>query len=283
MHDRVRKRFVIYAKTWIDGPNGDRFWKRAVVRTESSDFISWSKPNLVIAPGDEDSGQIHGAPAFFRHGIYFALVQRLNFGPFDRGGDGDMPVELATSRDGIRWARDFRKELFLPTNPTPSTFDAGCLWSNSSPVFLRDEIRFYYGAYPSWSADVESVSSGIGFASLPRDRFVAIESDEVGQITLKPVRLSDSRLQINADARGGEVRVELLSSSGYRIPGFTKEDAVAINEDSVAHNVRWNEKQPGDATGEYQIRIHLKNAKLFALTILDAQGESATGTTRHAP
>ena len=66
------------------------------------DFIHWSRPELVMAPDAREAGQLHGAPVFFRHGMYFGLVQKLDFGGFDSGGTGDMPSELAASRDGSR-------------------------------------------------------------------------------------------------------------------------------------------------------------------------------------
>ncbi|GIT38724.1 MAG: hypothetical protein Ct9H300mP7_6450 [Verrucomicrobiota bacterium] len=175
MWDPRRDCFVIYAKTWIDAPDGRRFWKRAIIRTESKDFVDWSMPQLIIVPDDGDLGQIHGASVFYIHGVYLATLQRLDFGGFDRGGTGNMPAELALSRDGIHWHRSFQDEMFLPVTGDGKTFDAGCLWTSSTPIHLPEEIRFYYGAYPGWNSDYKNNSTGIGLAILPRDRFVAIE------------------------------------------------------------------------------------------------------------
>ena len=270
MWDPGRERFVIYAKTWIDAPDGRRFWKRAIVRTESKDFIHWSVPQLIIVPDDDDPGQIHGASVFFLHGIYLAMLQRLDFGGFDRGGSGNMPAELASSRDGFHWHRPFRDKMFLPVTGKGDSFDAGCLWTSSTSIHLPEEIRFYYGAYPGWNSDLEKDSTGIGLATLHRDRFVAIEpQDDNAQVTLKPIELSTlNRLTVNADAAGGEVRVELLTAEGYRVAGFTRERSIAITGDSLQHQVKWKEKTMANlAPGRYQLRVHLGNAKLFALTV----------------
>jgi len=270
MIDPESGRYVIYSKTWIDGPQGDRFWKRAVVRTESSDFIHWSEPMVVMTPTDDDFGQLHGAPVFVHHGVYFSLVQRLDFGGYDRGGTGNMPSELATSRDGIRWQRPFQDKMFLPVSGDGKSFDAGCLWTNGTPVILKDEIRFYYGSYPSWHSDFDSSTTGIGVASIPRDRFAALQPrEEHAQVTLKPRRLTpDAELRINAAAESGQIHVELLSAGGYRIPGFTKADAIPITGDQLDHQVQWREKKISDLpAGDYQIRVHLENAKLFAITV----------------
>ncbi|MDG2384808.1 MAG: hypothetical protein P8N76_24275 [Pirellulaceae bacterium] len=272
MFDSKRDRYVIYSKTWIDAPSGDRFWKRAVVRTESENFVDWTPPTLVLTASDDDSGQLHGAPVFLHAGVYFGLLQRLDFGGFDRGGTGNMPAELATSRDGIEWRRSYSSRSFLPVTGDGETFDAGCLWTNSTPVILPDEIRFYYGAYPSWTADVERSKSGIGLFTLPRDRFVAIQPrGKQGQITLKPIRLSpEMRISVNADARGGEIQIELLDSSGYRVSGYTKDQSMPLADDNLKHPVRWRKSRLADLPSEgYQIRIHLTNAKIFAITIQD--------------
>ena len=270
MWDPRRDCFVIYAKTWIDAPDGRRFWKRAIIRTESKDFVDWSMPQLIIVPDDGDLGQIHGASVFYIHGVYLATLQRLDFGGFDRGGTGNMPAELALSRDGIHWQRSFQDEMFLPVTGDGKTFDAGCLWTSSTPIHLPEEIRFYYGAYPGWNSDYKNNSTGIGLAILPRDRFVAIEpTNAIAQVTLKSIQLGNAkRLTVNADATNGDVRVELLTAEGYRVAGYTRDQSVVITGNSLLHQVNWKDKAMTDlAAGRYQLRFHLKNARLFALTI----------------
>ena len=270
MWDPRRDCFVIYAKTWIDAPDGRRFWKRAIIRTESKDFVDWSMPQLIIVPDDGDLGQIHGASVFYIHGVYLATLQRLDFGGFDRGGTGNMPAELALSRDGIHWHRSFQDEMFLPVTGDGKTFDAGCLWTSSTPIHLPEEIRFYYGAYPGWNSDYKNNSTGIGLAILPRDRFVAIEpTNAIAQVTLKSIQLGNAkRLTVNADATNGDVRVELLTAEGYRVAGYTRDQSVVITGNSLLHQVNWKDKAMTDlAAGRYQLRLHLKNARLFALTI----------------
>ena len=270
MWDPGRERFVIYSKTWIDAPDGRRFWKRAVVRAESTDFKQWSSPRLIMVPADDEPGQIHGASVFYLHGIYLGLLQRLDFGGFDRGGSGNMPAELVSSRDGIHWQRSYKEKMFLPVSGIGDKFDAGCLWTSSTPIHLSGEIRFYYGAYPGWRSDLENEPTGIGIAILQRDRYVAIEPvNGVAQVTLKPVELGKmSELTVNADATGGEVRVEILTPGGYRVAGFTRDHSVVITGDSLEHMVGWSQKTMADlVTGRYQLRVHLKYASLFSLTI----------------
>lgn len=67
-YDPLRERFVVYSKAWIDAPDGKLFWKRAIARTESSDFLTWSVPQLVISP-DEFDGREPGAYPGTRRGV----------------------------------------------------------------------------------------------------------------------------------------------------------------------------------------------------------------------
>jgi len=286
MFDPLRKKFVVYSKAWIDGPDGRTFWKRAIARTESDDFVKWSAPQLVMVPdefdgvrpaafpGTRQGVQLHGAPVFMRHGVYFSLLQVADFETHGR-----QPIELAISHDGVAWLRPFRATPFLPVNEA-GKFDSGRIWSNATPVVLGDEIRFYFGGAENpwtfgkgekeWGSKKKLPQTGIGFATLPLDRFAGLRPlEKIAQVTLRPRSLSGVKdITINAAAKGGVVRVELLNAQGYRIPGFTKADAVPITEDGLRHPVSWNAT---DLTklpeGNIMIRIHLDRAEVFALTL----------------
>ncbi|MFV2069419.1 MAG: hypothetical protein ACC645_20845 [Pirellulales bacterium] len=63
MWDPQRNVFVIYAKTWIDGPDGKMYWKRAAARMQSSDFLQWTRPELIIAADEFERYWAFGAAA----------------------------------------------------------------------------------------------------------------------------------------------------------------------------------------------------------------------------
>jgi len=282
--DPRKQCYVIYAKTWLDGPDGTMHWKRAVVRTESDDFIHWTKPVLVVAPDEVDDPagesslersaggggtgrkQLHSGPAFYYNGMYFATLQAM-----DAEVSGNMPLELALSHDGYRWDRPFRDHMFLPPLDDKNLFDASLIWSNATPILVGNEFRFYYGAYGHpWNSPDPSQISGIGLATMPRDRFAGVRPTErIGQVTLRAVDLKDvSSITINTDASGGSARVEILNEDGYRMLGFTRDEAIAITADQLAHPVNWRDKQLTQLpSGKYKLRLHLDNAELFAITI----------------
>jgi hypothetical protein len=151
-------------------------------------------------------------------------------------------------------------------------------------VILKDEIRFYYGAdsQGATGANNHQQSSGIGLFTVPRDRFAGIrpvalsaqptlinELHHIGQVTMRPVDLTGcTKITVNADASDGEIRVELLDSVGYRVRGYTKDDAQALTGDDLRHVVQWNGRGLTDLPGgEYMLRIHLDKASIFAVDV----------------
>jgi hypothetical protein len=51
--------------------------------------------------------------------------------------------------------------------------------------------------------------------------------------------------------------------------GFSREEAVALEGDLLAHEVRWQERTLDDlGAGEYLLRLHLENATVYALSFL---------------
>ena len=281
--DPKRDVYMIYAKTWIDGPQGNMFWKRAVVRTDSADFLHWSRPRLVMAPDEFDgeggdhemergsvgggSGgvQMHSGPGFLYNDVYFSQLQMLA-----PATTGHMPIELAVSRDGYEWRRPFRKEMFLP-GTGGDEFDGSVIFSNATPIFFEDAFWFYYGAYRfPWNNGARTQESGIGLATMPRDRFAGVSPlERFGQVTLKPVSLDGVKaLTLNADAGDGEVRVEVLSEDGYRVRGYARDDAAPITGDGLRHTVRWRKEISDLALGRYVLRMHLDRAAVYAVTLL---------------
>jgi hypothetical protein len=279
--DKPRGVFACYGKMWIDGPDGGMFFKHAMGRWESRDFVHWSRPRLVLAPDDLDRPHVefHTSPVF-RHGDrYFCLNQIL-----DRGtGGGVIDIELMTSRDGLAWERPFRDRFVLARGPA-GRFDSGSIFTNATPVILPDEMRFYYGGYSQGATGADDTThvSGIGMARLPRDRFAGLRpvarSDQgtlrkplanLGQVTLKPMNLGRyAGLTVNADASAGTVLVSLLDGEGRRIRGFSAEDCVPVRGDGLRHPVTWRNRREGDwPAGDVHLRLHLDNATVYALDL----------------
>jgi hypothetical protein len=216
---------------------------------------------------------------FFYNDVYFSPLQILDRAT--RGGVID--IELAISRDGLSWQRPFRQPFWLARSGD-DRFDSGSIFLCPQPVVLDDEIRFYYGGYSAGatSADNFKLTSGIGLATMPRDRFVGMQPvprsdqptlkkplEKIGQVTLKPMNLSGvTNLELNADSTGGSIRVEVLDTEGRRVRSFGFDDATPLTGDSLGHPLRWQARQAKDLpAGDYMLRLHLNNATVYALTV----------------
>lgn len=279
--DPRHSEYVIYAKMWLDAPDGGAAWKHGMGRIASKDFLTWSRPRFVLGPDDQDAPEVefHTSPVFYYLDRYVCLNQL-----FYRHLKGAIDIELMTSTDGYAWERNFRGQLFLGRSRA-GLFDSRSLFTNATPVVLEDEIRFYYGAYnQSPLGGVRSdpgERSGIGLATIPRDRFAGLRPversaqptlrqplDHVGQVTLKPLDLTGCReITVNADAAGGSVRPELLTEDGYRVRGFARADAVALEGESLRHRAAWKDGDLGKLPpGRYMLRLHLDRATVYAVT-----------------
>lgn len=118
-------------------------------------------------------------------------------------------------------------------------------------------------------------------ASLPRDQFAGLRPvakseqatlrkplENIGQVTLKPLDLQGcSEITLNADAAKGSIRVEILNEEGYRVRGYSRDDAVPLQGDSLRHRIAWKDRGVDKLTaGRYMLRIHLENATVFAVS-----------------
>lgn len=289
-YDELNKRYVSYGKMWMPGPDGGLAWKHGMGRIESEDFITWSRPQFILGPDDRDPPHLefHTSPVFPYNGQYFSLNQILN------RAAGVMDIELMSSRDGFAWERSYRDVFFLPRG-SGAVFDASTLVTNNTPLLEGDEMRFYYGAYRGTAIGGAGLDrqvigekdyhSGVGLAVMRRDRFVAVTPDPavrrpknapgpntIGQITLRALDFSQvGRLTVNVDpGSGGKVWTEILTEDGYRVHGFSKNEAEPITTDSLAAEARWREKTLADLPGgRYLVRLHLEGAgaKIFACTL----------------
>jgi hypothetical protein len=300
-YDDLKQCYVGYGKMWMHGPDGGSHWKHGMGRIESQDFIHWSKPQFILSVGDDDPPQheFHTSPVFLYNRQYFSLNQILN------RSAGTIDVELMSSRDGFQWDRPYIGYHFLQRGKA-GDFDAATLLTNGTPAIVGDEMWFYYGAYRGSAIGAVGLDqqvtgskdfySGVGLATMKKDRFVAITPDPriharnslkitretvgkpapklakantIGQVTLKPISLNQVRsMTLNGDASHGKIFVELLNEEGFRVRGYSKEDAVPIVADSVDAVVKWKERELAQLKpGRYIIRIHLDNAKLFAFTL----------------
>ena len=166
------------------------------------------------------------------------------------------------------------------SNGGAGEWDCGNLQPASQPVFLDDEIRYYYAGTNvrhSRHWELEPQEAGLGMARLKPDRFVALRAGEapaeLGTIAFKPPSVE---VFVNArTAADGEVRVELQDAEARPLPGFTAADCLPIRGDSTAHRVEWRGVGQAEAPVGQPTRMRLtaRRASVYSVFMTEP-GES---------
>ena len=238
-----------------------RLWdgQRIVGRSESRDFVRWTKAVEVLR-GDK-ANQTYAMPVFRYAGVYLGLVMVF------RPKEDRTHCELAWSPDTVAWHRIDRGTPLIPNSAKKGDYDWGCVYAAAYPVFLKDEIRLYYGAsngvHTSWR------DGFLALATLRPDGFAGCQPGapgQVGSVTTKPLPCVGQRLLVSADAKGGALRVAIV---GEEARGLAQ--CEPIRADVTDGEVRW--KGAADLSAlrgkPVRLRFELRSARLYAFRFAD--------------
>ncbi|MFN0198065.1 MAG: hypothetical protein ACKVT0_15065, partial [Planctomycetaceae bacterium] len=185
---------------------------------------------------------------------------------------GDMDVQLMTSRDGRTWQRTAARSALL--SPIPDSWEQGCVFPGTSMFVKDDVIHIYYTGKNSRHGTPGAY--GIGLATLPVNRFVALRrenADEPGELQTRLLDVVGQTLVVNADVGEHDLQVELLDSKGIVIPGFDREHSQTKKRDELRYIISWRdgdaERHIGDRDPKQplSIRFILQGGSLFAFQI----------------
>ena len=264
--DESHGQYVAYARPSLHGGNRVRRIGRAV----SDDFNSWTDPEDVLAPDDEDPPglEFYGMPVFRYHDHYVGLLSAYHTPPEEPQIRfyGNIDVQLATSRDGINWERAANRQVFLPNGP-PNSIDSGEIYMANTPVVMEDELWFYYSPGPIEHGPTGR-SGPICLAKLRLDGFMSMDAGaETGYLVTLPFACAGGDLLINAEARGGQVSVAVLDEEGVQYPGFGRMHSALFDGDSVGHRVGWKQADFDDLKGRrIRLKFYQRNSSLYGFT-----------------
>jgi len=147
-------------------------------------------------------------------------------------------------RDGITWKRP-NGSSFLACSQKAGTWNRGYLHSTGGVcLVVGDELRFYFGAFSGISPRLGRhmyAAGSTGLATLRRDGFASMDPrSQAGTLTTRPVVFSGSYLFVNANARNGQLRAELLTQDGAVIAPFHHDNCQALRADKTCHRMSWN-------------------------------------------
>lgn len=250
---------------------------RLTALTTSTDFMHWTRPRRVFIPDELDEGvtEFYGAEVLPRKNILIAFVRILRD---DVAAEPGGPIEgigyttIATSRDGKSWQR--HRDVFLDRSSMAGAFDRAFAWIYAT-LEWQDRVYLYYAAY---NEGHKTGQRSIGLASLPRDRFVGLESRGsmeghlVTPLLIHTGQQMDS-LWVNVNARGGELRVQVRDARNRVIDGLSFNDSKAVISDSLAHQVEYPTDLRALQGLPFRLEFALRDATLFSFSLGGSHSE----------
>jgi hypothetical protein len=261
--------------------------RRTVSLSRSHDFVKWSKPELVFAPDETDDawatapGQrtevnnmsvfphaagFLGLPTIFRVLVTDRPASEL--GPGQSPTDGTLDVQLITSSDARKWQRTANRESIIPRG-APGVFDAGSIFGVcSTAVHTEDETWVYYtGISTTHGAPIPPKRIAIGRAEWRRHGFASLDAGEAeGRVETKPLQLAGPKIIVNANARGGELRLAILEADGRPIAGFSVAESNALATDATRWAATWKNNSSVPADRPVRLVVVMKHARLYSLS-----------------
>jgi len=208
--DPALGRYVLFTRHWggrrLKNKRYGGLGYRQVSRSDSPDFLNWSKAKVVFEGPNTDL-QIHDMIVFRHAGVYIGLV-----GLFDTIADRQY-VQLAWSPDSFKWRWVCPDMKLIPNSRHIGDYDWGCIFA-TPPIFKKDEILIYYGAsanrFFGWR------DSFLALARLRPDGFAGYEqiaggSNRTMTVTTRRVAVNAGSLRLSADVvSSGYVKVIAL-------------------------------------------------------------------------
>ena len=197
-------------------------------------------------------------------------------------------IHLGFSRDGFHWSRPDDRTPFIPGGRAAGTWDRAYLHSNAALcLVMGNELWFYYTGFagdPARKNEKSAAKNGMyanasmGIARLRRDGFASMDAGAAGgMLTTRPVVFNrGTRLFVNADTAGAELRAEVLSADGHAVAGLTCDLCEPVSEDTTLREVRWKGGKDLGALRGQPVRFvfRLSGGKLYAFWISDESGAS---------
>ncbi len=201
-------------------------------------------------------------------------------------------LTLGFSRDGFHWHRPDRG-TFLGVSEEVGSWNWGNIQSaGGGCLVVGDSLYFYVsGRQGRPGTDAPGVCS-TGLATLRRDGFASMDwlpgqpgvrrapARAEGTLTTRPLTFTGSHLFVNADATGGELRVEVLDRTGAVIAPFTLAACQPIAGDATRTRVQWAAGSLAHLAGTpVRFRFTMTRGRLFAFWV----SRWPTGESRGVP
>ena len=223
-------------------------WPGAVMRATglcvSKDFETWTPKELIFTTDDKDGypwTQPYGLSVTPYGDQLIGIMLMLHLDKVEGNNSvGDEDTQLVVSRDGRHWERVADRATLLA--PTSGSWDRGRIHAPTTRMFVKDDLVYIYYSASDARHGQGWGNSGIGLATLPADRFVAVRQSNAGVegvLQTPPMRFSGKNLLVNADVCENDLQVALLDKAGRVLPGFGRDQSHLIRRDNLRYRIIW--------------------------------------------
>lgn len=260
---------------------------RRIVRSESTDFLTWSPPVLMeyrhpsVTPPIEHlyTNQTH--PYFRAPHLYVAIAAR-----FMPGRRVLTDEQAAAIQVNPNYFKDTSDAIFMTTRPVEGSAHAGFY----DRTFLEGFIRGGIGAqnwvsrtnYPALNVvptgpsemsiyvnqDYAQPTAHLRRYSLRTDGFASLHAGYAGgHMITKPLVFSGRTLSLNfSTSAAGGVKVGFEDADGKSIPGFSIDDCVMQIGNEIDRTVTWKSGTDVSALAGRPVRLRfsMKDADVFS-------------------
>ena len=275
VYDPWRQRYIIYDRIYgVD---------RRVGRVLTTDFASFSSPEIVLQPDAQDpvGREFYGMYATRYEDMFIGCVHIFDTEPTEKSMlkmQGAIETQLTYSYDGEHWYRAFRDEKFVGRGGagTPT----GGMAYVGAPVRTPDD-RLLLPAMGAWgghrTVDEHYEEWSRGFSrlflyELRLDGFAYLKTRaRHGMIRTKALVPEGDELTLNVRTnRAGSVKVQVLDPVTLEpVPHYTLEEAIPINGDHLFARAQWRDR---DNIAEFKgrpviLEVHVREGELYALRL----------------
>lgn len=251
--------------------------RRSVGLSTTANIESWPPLALILEPdtfddrwvpaGTVQRTHLYGMSVFAYESMYLGFLWIFRATDADGYYIGPVYAELVSSRDGVSWKREEgTRPPILPLG-TPGQWDDGQLYTAIAPVFNGDTLMVYYGACDNVHGyATKQLNCAIGLATLRKDGFVSLDAGSTaGSMSTKSLLGASGPLRVNYQASGGSLKVEILDVDGQTIPGYSENECIALQGNSVDQVVTWQTRaELPSGISPIRIRFILQNASLYS-------------------
>lgn len=248
--DEATERFVWFTRaTNLYSTRGAR---RKVGRLEHTAlWEEWPlRSENILLPDQVDAATNHNyfysMPTRIYAGIYWGLLWSYQH-------QQDIFVSLAFSRDGKQFQRPADRPRLIDVG-AEGDWDGGMVHA-SGWVEVGDEWWIYFGGTDGRHHEREPVP-GIGLARMRREGFASLRSPAGGGfVVTKTFECPDGTLQLNADASGGQITIQVTDYERNVVPGF--EQSSPVTTDGIRLPVTWEGASLSSLVGQ-EVRLEFE-------------------------